>query len=84
MAVQGNFSTETAVYEIRVGVTLNGSYWSNFFDDITVTPHENGETTLRGTMVDQAALYGLLAKLRNLALPLIALNRIEKESDSAT
>jgi hypothetical protein len=75
--MRSNSSSETAVYEIRVGVALNGANWADFFDDMTVMPCDNGETTIRVRIVDQSALYGLLAKLRNLALPLISVNRVE-------
>lgn len=77
MATQCNSPSETDVYEIRVGVALSSTYWTDFFDDMTVMPNDNGETTIRVRIVDQAALYGLLAKLRNLALPLISVNRVE-------
>lgn len=78
MTTQRNSPSETAVYEIRVAVVLNGVHLTDFVDDMTVILNDNGETTIRLRIVDQAALYGLLAKLRNLALPLISVNRVEE------
>ncbi len=62
---------DTAVYQIRVKGQLDEE-WSEWFDDLTVTSDENGETTLCGPVVDQAALFGLLAKVRDLNLPLLS------------
>lgn len=82
MATQRNSPSKTAVYEIRVGVALSSVYWTDFFDDMMVIPNDNGETTIRVRIIDQAALYGLLAKLRNLAIPLISVNRVEEQADT--
>lgn len=67
---------ETAVYRIKVRGSLP-SEWANWFDGLAVTPDENGDTLLTGTLIDQAALYGLLKKVRDLGLSLLALNCIE-------
>ena len=61
----------TAVYRIRIKGRLDDD-WSEWFDDLTVTCDENGETTLCGPVIDQAALFGLLAKVRDLNLPLLS------------
>jgi hypothetical protein len=45
--------------------------WSEWFDDMTITNKVNGETVLAGEIVDQAALYGVLRKVRDLGLPLL-------------
>ena len=63
-------------YRIKVQGNLD-RHWSQWFDCLTVTPTGNGETHLTGQVRDQAALHGLLTKLRDLGLPLIALQRIE-------
>ena len=55
--------------------------WSCYFDNLTITPLENKETLISGLMVDQAALHGLLAKIRDLGIPLLAVKRIETERD---
>jgi hypothetical protein len=65
--------------EIRVRGHLEADYWATWFDGMTVTIEENGETVVRGPVADQAALYGLLARLRDLALPLLSVNRVEPD-----
>ncbi len=55
--------------------------WSEWFDNLTVTHTDQDETMLTGTVPDQAALYGLIAKLRDLGLPLSAVNLVEKVSN---
>ncbi len=50
--------------------------WSNWFDGMTIVLQENGDTVLTGPVTDQAALYGLLKRVRDLGLPLLALNRV--------
>ena len=63
-------------YEITVGATLDLD-WSAWFDGFDV--HSEGPVTvLRGRVVDQSALHGLLARLRDLGLPLLDVHRIEK------
>jgi hypothetical protein len=56
--------------------------WSEWFEGMTIRHTDRDETILSGTVVDQAALYGLLAKLRNLGLPLVSVNSVEVESTS--
>jgi hypothetical protein len=65
------------VYEIRVKGHLDEDYWAQWFDGLTVTVDDNGETVLTGLVADQAALFGLLTKIRDLALPLLSVNRVE-------
>ena len=67
-------------YQIRVKGQL-GSQWSEWFDCLTVLPAGGDETILRGTIVDQAALLGLIGKVRDLALPLLAVTREELSLD---
>lgn len=64
------------IYHIRVKGQLD-LHWSDWFDGLTITHTATGETILAGPVVDQAALYGLLLKIRNLNLPLLAVKRIE-------
>ena len=64
--------------EIRVKGRID-EHWSDWFDDLTITHTDQDETILSGTVVDQAALYGLLAKLRDLGLPLLSVTRTEAE-----
>jgi hypothetical protein len=72
-----------AVYEIRVQGRLDSDYWSQWFDSMTVTV-VNGETVLRGAVADQSALYGLLSRLRDLALPLLSVRLVEVEGEAVT
>lgn len=62
------------VYEIRVQGVLD-SRWSEWFDGMIIRTSEKGETTLSGPVADQAALHGLIAKVRDLGLPLLSVRR---------
>jgi hypothetical protein len=64
------------VYEIRVKGHLDG-LWTEWFDGLTLAHDENGVTTLTGPVVDQAALYGLLDRMRDLGLTLLSVHRME-------
>jgi hypothetical protein len=64
-----------ARYEIRVRGLLD-SGWSGWFDGLQVTSDAPGQTLIAGPVVDQAALHGLLAKVRDLGLPLLSVRRI--------
>ena len=66
----------TIVYEIKVGGHL-GCEWTDWFEGMTITLKDDGETVLTGPVIDQAALYGVLKKVRNLGLPLLSVNIIE-------
>jgi hypothetical protein len=58
-------------YQIRLKGHL-GSHWSAWFDNMTITDEANGEAVLCGPLTDQAALHGVLIKIRDLGLPLLA------------
>ena len=64
------------VYQIRIKGHL-GPRWSGWFDGLTITQQEGGETLLTGPVADQAALHGLLRKVRDLGMPLISAVRLE-------
>jgi hypothetical protein len=64
--------------EIRVKGQID-AHWSDWFEGLTVTHTDQEETVLTGLVVDQSALYGLLAKLRDLGLPLLSVNCTEAE-----
>ena len=61
--------------EIRVKGQID-ERWSEWLDDLTIIHTDQDETVLTGSIVDQAALYGLVAKLRDLGLPLLAVNLV--------
>jgi hypothetical protein len=62
-------------YEIRVEGHL-GSRWSAWFDGLSLTSEDDGTTVIRGPVPDQAALHGLLSKLRDVGIPLVSLARV--------
>jgi hypothetical protein len=72
----GDRALRPALYEIRVHGRLAGDRWSQWFGDMALRVEDSGETIIRGEIADQAALYGLLARLRDLALPLLSVNRV--------
>lgn len=64
------------VYQIRIRGHL-GRQRMNWFEGLTITLEENGDTLLTGTVMDQAALHGLLKKVRDLGIPLLSVNSVE-------
>lgn len=71
------------IYQIIVKGHLD-SEWSDWFDELTITLVDSGETILTGPLADQTALHGVLIKIRDLGLPLLSLTRIEtgRENES--
>jgi hypothetical protein len=65
-------------YEIRVNGVLGGG-WSAWFAGLRVTSDEHGQTTISGAVADQAALHGLLAKARDLGLPLVSVRQVHSD-----
>jgi hypothetical protein len=65
-------------YEIRVRGVL-GSGWSAWFDGLQVTSDDRGQTLIAGPVVDQAALHGLLVKVRDLGLELLEVRRTDPD-----
>jgi hypothetical protein len=68
------------IYQIRVKGHLD-SHWSAWFDGMTITNQPNGEAVLVGPLVDQAALHGLLSRIRDLGLPLLAVAQQHGQDD---
>ena len=66
--------SQPVVYQIRVKGHL-GHEWTDWFEGLTITLEDNGDTLLTGPVIDQAALYGLLKKVRDLAMPLVSVIR---------
>ena len=59
------------VYQIRIKGHL-GPHWAGWFEGLTITLEPNGDTLLTGPELDQAALYGLLRRMRDIGLPLVS------------
>ena len=64
------------VYQIRIEGQLSPQ-WADWFDGLTITLEEDGNTLLTGKVIDQAALYGFLKKVRDLGTPLLSVNYVE-------
>ncbi len=62
---------ESLVYQIRIKGHL-GPHWADWFEGLTLTLEATGETLLTGPVIDQAALYGVLRKVRDVGLPLLS------------
>ena len=71
---------EPGLYEIRLKGHLDDR-WASWFGDLTLTREDNGETLLTGQVVDQAALHGLLRKVRDVGMPLIFVTRFRSGQD---
>ena len=69
-------SYEPGLYEIRIKGHLDDR-WADWFEGLTITLEDNGDTLLTGPVVDQSALHGLLRKVRDLGIPLLSVNRVE-------
>ena len=67
---------EPGLYEIRLKGHLDDR-WADWFEGLTITRETNGETLLAGPVVDQAALHGLLKKVRDLGMTLISVRQVE-------
>jgi hypothetical protein len=73
---EGAAPAEPARYELRVQGVLDPG-WAAWFEGLQVSSDDRGETTIAGPVTDQAALHGLLAKIRDLGLPLLSVRRID-------
>jgi hypothetical protein len=71
-------SIQPMIYQIRIKGHL-GREWADWFEGMTITLEDNGETFLTGPVVDQAALYGLLKRVRDLGLVLLSINPVESD-----
>jgi len=86
MANKLNFSTESneaMVYQIRIKGHLDYQ-WENWFGDVTITLEDKGDTLLTSSVVDQAALHGLLKQVRDLGMPLLSVTRINPDQADAS
>jgi hypothetical protein len=72
------YQVDSGLYEIRLKGHLNHR-WANWFEGLTITLEENGDTLLTGPVIDQAALHGLLKKVRDLGMPLLSVNCVSPD-----
>jgi hypothetical protein len=70
--------SQPMVYQIRIKGHL-GHQWTEWFEGLTITLEDNGDTLLTGPVVDQAALHGLLKKVRDLGMPLLSVDPVNFE-----
>lgn len=73
---QTHVPLNAAAYQIRIEGHL-GPQWVEWFEGMSITPEGHGHTLLTGLLADQAALHGLLKKVRDLGMTLVSINRID-------
>ena len=73
---------QSPVYQIRIKGQLD-SEWTHWFDGMRVTPEDDGNTLVTGPVLDQAVLFGLLRKVRDLGMPLLSVARVKPDNADA-
>ena len=73
---------EPGLYEIRIKGHLDDR-WADWFEGLTISLEDNGDTLLAGPVADEAALHGLLKKVRDLGMRLVSVNRVEPNPKNA-
>ncbi len=74
---------QSVVYQFRLKGHLS-SQWTDWFEGLTITLEEDGDTLLTGPVIDQAGLHGILKKVRDLGLPLLSVNSIPRALTQTT
>jgi hypothetical protein len=74
--------SQPTVYQVRIKGHL-GRQWTDWFGGLSITVEDSGDTLLTGPVVDQAALHGLLRKVRDLGMPLLSVMRVEPSQADA-
>jgi hypothetical protein len=80
---EAEIKSEGKTYQIKFKGHLEES-WADWFDGLTFTHESDGTTTLTGEVVDQAALHGLLKKIRDLGLPLLSVNHLDLDREDSS
>jgi hypothetical protein len=75
--------SDAGSYEIRLTGHLD-AHWTAWFDGMTVSRQSDGTTVISGPVADQAALHGLLQRVRDLGLPLVSVERVEDDQPDPT
>lgn len=73
---------QPTVYQIRIRGHL-GREWADWFEGLSITLEDNGDMLLTGPVVDQAALHGVLKKVRDVGMPLLSVNRVKPDPSDA-
>ena len=73
----------STVYQIRIKGHLS-QQWMSWFEGLTITREQDGNTLLAGAVIDQAALHGILKKVRDLGMPLLSVNRVRPEQQETS
>ncbi|GAA3606530.1 hypothetical protein [Microlunatus ginsengisoli] len=68
-------------YEVRVAGHLDDHWATTWFDGLSVIRHEDGTSVLKGPLADQSELHGLLARIRDLGIPLLSLSAVDPRAD---
>jgi len=74
---------ESGRYQIRLTGRLD-AHWAAWFDGLTVSQENDGTTVISGPIADQAALHGVLQRVRDLGLPLVSVTRVEPDPIETT
>ena len=80
LPTQTSFNNDEGVYEIKIRGHL-AAHWAESLGSLALGYDDGGNTLLSGTIIDQAALHGVLAQIRNLGLTLLSVTRIETDLD---
>jgi len=75
--------SQPILYQIRIKGHLDRQ-WTDWFGGLAIMLEENGDTLLTGLVIDQAALHGLLKKVRDLGMPLVSVNSVEPDQADAS
>ncbi len=70
-----DYSGKSLIFEIRIQGHLD-ERWTDWFDEATILRQENGDTLIICQLIDQAALHGLIKRIRDLGIPLVSINRL--------